>query len=189
MDNTKTVAQMAREIEAKVKEIFDNLDFSLDDNFMKAYKLFNYVVKNAKYDTSIGEEKGQDIQNYTYDECVVRDIYRCLCEKRTLCTSEANALAYMYDKLGIPVMTMRLKNQTKGYIHEVICFVLDDRMYYGDSTMVRTMINRGDIAFVEPYVFNIDQDTYFKVFRPDYKILSTRKPTDVSKFVNQDKTY
>ena len=188
MENTKPLTQIAREIEEKIQEIFNELDFSLDDNYMKAYKIFNYIVNNVRYDESIMAEKGKDYDIYSYDECIIRDMYRCLCENRAVCTSEADAIAYMYQKLGIPVTTMRIRNEQKGLLHELVVCELNNRLCYCDSTLVRGMIEKGIVNYVAPYVFKFDQKTYFQDFRPGYKILSVRDATDVSKFVDQDKT-
>ena len=189
MQSPKPLAQLAREIEAKIQEIFDELDLSLDDNYTKAYKIFSYIVNNVRYDESIMAEKSEASKLYSYDECIIRDIYRCLCENRAVCTSEADAIAYMYQKLGIPVITMIIKNDQKNLLHEIVVCELNNRLCYCDSTLVREMIEKGIVNYVAPYVFKFDQKTYFQDFRPGYKILSVRDATDVSKFIDKDNIY
>lgn len=164
-----------KEIGEKTNKIFKKLGIEASSDFItnynNAYSLFKYVVENSKYDKNIMLEKAVSPDDLFDME--VRDIHKCLCEGRSVCTSDAATLAFLYKTIGIESyhVTIADKNSDEPeHVHEVVKFNLGGEDAFCDPTLTRTLIEKGIIANVDEALFAIDNDKFFGILYPDLEI-------------------
>lgn len=175
-------------IKEKISSIFEQLNInpneSQETKFQDAYKLFKYIVYNSTYDQHIMEEKGHeksDIQNME-----ISDIYRCLCENRSVCTSDAASLSLLYRMIGIDSkhITIGDKGSTPKGIHEVVLCKFNDKDLICDPTLTRNAIKEGNIQDTNPKIFLFSPNDFFSVIYPEKEIKFQHDPINLSEVAN-----
>lgn len=169
----KLVEDYCSKIRVKIKEIFKHLNIegdSIQKQKRNAYALFEYVIKNSNYDNRIMKEKGT-VANDAFTLEVI-DIYRCLCENRSVCTSDAAALSLMYRCAGIDSqhLTIAEKGDIPQGVHEVVKMRFGDEIFICDPTLVRTCLEQGNIPDISPSVFAFTPNKFFEILYPSKEI-------------------
>lgn len=152
-------------IKSKIDDILKEIKFDKNnkgDLERVAMELFKYVVYNSKYDISIMDEKllETDMRKAEIDE-----IYNCLCENRSVCTSDASSLALLLRSVGIKSthLTIAEKGENPKKVHEVVIFKNSDgEAMICDPTTIRTCIEEGQIPGINENVFAFPFDFFFE---------------------------
>lgn len=168
-----SVKECCSKIKVKIEEIFKHLNIegdSIQKQKRNAYVLFEYVIKNSNYDYRIMEEK-RAVANDMFTQEVI-DIYRCLCENRSVCTSDAAALSLMYRCAGIDSrhLTIAEKGDIPQGVHEVVKMRFGDEIFICDPTLVRTCLEQGNIPDISPSVFAFTPNKFFEILYPSKEI-------------------
>lgn len=168
---------LAMDIKNAIDQIFSRPEIcSAKTQKELAFELFKYIVMNSKYDDSILDEKMREI-NYDIDCMEIKDIHRCLCKHRSICTSDAAALSLLLRTAGIPSahLTIADKVDDEG-VHEVVKVYLDNQQYICDPTLTRTCLENGVIPNVNPSVFAFPKEVFFEIIYPSKEIKYEHAP-------------
>ncbi len=160
--------------------------FNIDEKMYEIFKIFKYIVTNAKYDYNAFIAKRQDIKNnLTLGEVIIKDIYRCLCENATVCSGYATAMAYLLKKIGIKASheTISPPNKDKNRYHEVVVFENQGKTYISDPTLIRLSIDKGILKKATISNFCYDRETYFTKIRPNWETVAKYK-IDIDNYKN-----
>lgn len=168
-----SVEEYCSKIKVKIEEIFKHLNIeggSIQQQKRNAYALFEYIIKNSSYDSRIMTEK-KSVANDMFTLEVI-DIYRCLCENRSVCASDAAALSLMYRCAGIDSqhLTIAEKGDIPQGVHEVVKMRFGDEIFICDPTLVRTCLEQGNIPDISPSVFAFTPNKFFEILYPSKEI-------------------
>lgn len=186
--NQLTIERCA-DIKAKISEIFETLKIkgnSIKDQKRNAYKLFEYIITHSKYDPTIMQEKDrvfelkqgiQDYKSLMYD-MEIMDIHNCLCQNRSVCSSDAASLSLMFNIAGIAShhITIAERGDAPQSFHEVVTMILGDNQYICDPTLVRQAIADGNIPKVSPSFFAFTPNEFFEQLYPSKEIKCEHEP-------------
>lgn len=140
------------------------------EKYRNAFMLFKYVVENAKYDINIMNEKQEDTKDIYI--LIAKDIYRCLCEHRCVCSSDAAALSLLFEQAGIPSRHLTIAEIGEEPIgaHEVVSFDIAGKTMLCSPTEVRTALEKGIIPDVHPSVFAFTPNDFFSKLYPTKEV-------------------
>ena len=147
----------------------------VDEKMYDAFKIFKYLITNTKYDQNAFTEKRKDIENHlTFDEIVIKDIYRCLCKNKTICTGYACSMVYLLEKIGIKASheTISPPSKDKNKYHEVVVFENQGKTYISDPTLIRILIDKAEIKKPTINNFCYEKDYYFNKIRPNWIVVA-----------------
>lgn len=169
VDNGKSIAHKIIEIKEKSNDIFKQLNINPQNikDYQKVnviQKLFEYIVRNSKYDESIMSEK-QNVASLKNME--ISDIYNCLCLGRSICTSDASTLAFLLRRCNISAkhITIANKKDCKG-VHEVVKINLNNNYFISDPTLVRSALENGQIPNINASVTMFTPNLFFSKIYP-----------------------
>lgn len=172
---------MQQEIRKKINTIFCRSEIaSCKSREDLAFELFKYIVYNSKYDEHIMVEKSLC---KSLREMEIKDIYHCLCEGRSVCTSDATSLNLLFRLSGIKSrhITIADKGETPSSIHEVVEFVLNGDLYICDPTLVRTALETGQIPDINKNVFAFNPYKFFTFLYPNYEVKYRHSDVELEK--------
>ena len=175
-------------IKEQISQIFKQLKIEESNNpkvqFKNAYLLFEYIINNSHYDESIMDEKEQETEDsLSIFDMEINDIYRCICEHRSVCTSDASALSLLYRMCGIDskhITIGEFGDKPEG-VHEVVLMTLDGKPLIGDPTLVRTAIRDGNISGLNTKVFTFSAEDFFKTLYPTREIKYVHNPISLDR--------
>lgn len=114
----------------------------------RAYQLYKYIIESSTYDLSILQEKQKEIP--TEETLQFKEIYKCLCEHRSICTGDSYALALLLRTIGISAVHVGIKNKPQYQFdektgqrlrgHMVVKFTLGEQEYFCDPTTFRDVV-------------------------------------------------
>ncbi len=154
----------------------------VDEKMYDAFKIFKYLVTNVKYDQNAFIEKRKDIENHlSFNEIVIKDIYRCLCENKTICTGYACSMVYLLKKIGVEASheTISPENKDKNRYHEVVVFENQGKTYISDPTLIRVLIDKEEIKKPTINNFCYEKDVYFDKIRPGWLVVAKYRNIDI----------
>ncbi len=146
--------------------------FNLDRNYMNAFKIFKYLVTNSEYDKNKLWEKQKDLKNgLPFDDVVLKEIYRCICEQKTVCTGYTSAMVYLLNKIGIPASQESIAppSDDKRLYHAIVVFMANGEEKICDPTLAKMLLTSGNIKKVTLNQFTYSRDVYFGKIRPSWK--------------------
>ena len=147
-------------------------ELNLDRNYMNAFKIFKYLVLNSKYDKDKLWEKQEDLKNgLPFDDVVLKEIYRCICEQKTVCTGYTSAMVYLLNKIGIPASQESIAppSDDKRLYHAIVVFMSNGEEKICDPTLAKMLLTSGNIKKVTLNQFTYSRDVYFGKIRPSWK--------------------
>ncbi len=147
-------------------------EFNLDRNYMNAFKIFKYLVTNSEYDKDKLWEKQKDLKNgLPFDDVVLKEIYRCICEQKTVCTGYTSAMVYLLNKIGIPASQESIAppSDDKRLYHAIVVFMSNGEEKICDPTLAKMLLTSGNIKKVTLNQFTYSRDVYFGKIRPSWK--------------------
>ncbi len=108
----------------------------------------------------------------------IKDIYRCLCEHRSICSSDAASLALLFRRAGITSthITIAEKGCEPTGIHEVVKMEFDGQQFICDPTLVRTSLENQDIPNINTSVFAFTPDKFFDIVYPTKELKYEHEP-------------
>ena len=183
---SSTTEKYADEISKEIDKIFLKLEIQEKrkyKQFDNAYKLFKYVVQNSQYDEHIMVEKSDfNINNSTMYDFEIQDIHKCLCQKRSVCTSDAAALSLMYRMIGIDSkhITIADKNDDNKHVHEVVLMNLNNHQYICDPTLTRMALKSHDIPAINESVFAFTPNDFFSYLYPASEVKFEHEPISLN---------
>ena len=135
-------------IKDKTIEILKNLDLKNDDNYIKFYKIFKYIVLSSHYDENILKEK-QEIYNKNIspmgksNTLEIEAIYKCLIENRSDCLGDSIAMSFLLRCLGYDATYITIGNKNMQDIHAVVQINFYGEKFYCEPTTFREAIKLG----------------------------------------------
>lgn len=182
LDNLNIDIDVIREeINKTIDIVFDKLDVVKSSNmgvqYSNIYKIFKYLVLTSTYDQNIMSEKLED-DGIPLDIMETKDIYRCLCQHRSVCTSDSAALALMLRRCGILSAHATIADKEMKSVHEITLFKLENELYVGDVTQIRTILPNIDNV-VTSKMTQIPLIDYFTFISPDREIKCIHDPIEI----------
>lgn len=183
-------AVIVAELKSAVRKIFTKLEIipSVDrhQQELNVLKLFKYLVHTSQYDEKIMAEKSSDASLNIY-QLELRDIYRCLCQHRSVGTSDSASLALLLRECGIRSNHLTIGNEEAKRFYEVAVFRLDGKDYIGDVTKVRNILpyTKGGEVSLQMAIMPIED--YFNCVNSGDKILCVHEPLKFNGNASQSK--
>ena len=164
---------LVNDIDKKTREILNSpMITGTDSQFDKAFNLFKYVITNSTYDENVLQEKSkEDIREpLSFYKMQVRDLHRCLCENRGVCSSDAITLSYLFSCIGINSSHLTIADKALEHIHQIVKFELNGKEYFCDATLVRSAFEKGAIPNIDKQIFALSRDVMFGKLHPNSEI-------------------
>lgn len=187
--NNLSIAEKSLEIQDTIQRIFKGLKLDSSEQKQKenAFNLFKYIIENSNYDPTIMFEKEQDAQQLSNDpekamhDAEIIDIHRCLCQHRSVCTSDAAALSLLFRSAGIPSVHLTIADigDIPQGIHEVVSMKFDNNTFICDPTLTRTCLECGQIPDIHPSIFAFTPDHFFSNIYPQKEIKYVHQPINI----------
>lgn len=167
-----------------IAQIMNRDEIKNETNAMKkAFYLFKYIIENSTYDINIQQEKQKDAP----EELEFHEIYRCLCEKRSVCTGDSATLALLLRKAGIPSTHIGLadkktsndSSERRTGAHEVVKFQIDDKDFFCDPTLFRMISQQNNIE-IDKLPFALSLNQLLGQIYPRKEIVQVWRPFDIN---------
>ena len=134
-------------------------------------KLLDYVVRNSKYDETIIQEKRMQAESgITPYQLEILDIYRCLCEHRSVCSSDAGALSLLLRRAGLQSEHILIE-KNNGTFHDVATVQIEGKILYCDPTLTREGLAKGQITDSKT-LFGLEKKDFMTLYPKSKKVLS-----------------
>ncbi len=168
----KKVEIQFHEIAVAASQILELPEIKNTSNiFDKAYLLYKYIIENSKYDLNIQKEKKLN----TEDDIEFNEIYRCLCEHRSVCTGDSASLSLLMRMVGIESVYVGLRHKTNNSAHAVVKFKIDNNEYFCDPTLFRLLSIEHNVK-INNSLFAFPSDSFFSTFHPKEEIEYIAQP-------------
>lgn len=171
-------------INKKIDNIFNKLSLNFENESLKiknAFKLFKYIIENSKYDEKIMQEKKSEAKTaHDIFEFEVNDIYKCLCEGRSVCSSDAATLSLLFRRAGIDSIHLTIAENGISSVHEVVEMKFGKKIFICDPTLTRTLLETDPSIKLNPSIFAFSPQDFFSRIYPNYEVVYEHDPIDTS---------